>query len=90
MITFEEAASYMETVDVDALAHEQTLAASTLEARLAQLAKVYATIRPVLPLLTALPLPKTWRMALNLFFQTVEVVVPAAAPSFKAGRDLES
>jgi hypothetical protein len=86
-ITFEEAEQQMQSVDLDAiLAEEQTL----LLARLAQLAKVYNAVRPVLALAATLPLPAPWRKGLALLVAAIEAVVPGGVTaSFKAGRDLE-
>jgi hypothetical protein len=88
-ITFETIDNCMARLALDAIAPEETLIAQTPEARIAQLAKVFAMIRPLLPLLAVLPIPRMWRIALTVFFNAIEAVVPEVSASFKAGRDLE-
>lgn len=89
-VTFEEAARQMQAVDVDRLIDTQTLLPSSNEERLAQLARVYSAVRPLLALAASLPLPDAWRKALALLVAAIEAVVPPApAAGFKAGRDLE-
>jgi len=88
-VTFETIDNCMARLALDAVAPEETLIAPTPEARLAQLAKVFAMIRPLLPLLAVLPIPRMWRIALTVFFDSVEAVVPDVSANFKAGRDLE-
>jgi hypothetical protein len=66
----------------------------TLTARIEKLAKVYGSIKPLLTAVAALPIPRTWRIGLTLFAQTIDLVVSApelAAAGdgdFKAGKDL--
>jgi len=53
-----------------------------------RLVQVYTAVKPLISVLTTIPLiPKAWRVALALFNKSLEAVT-AAVPAFKAGKDL--
>jgi hypothetical protein len=72
--------------------HENTLVADTPLGALQRVLKVYRQIKPLLAVISALPiLPLTWRMALNGFTQALDALATAApgvTAAFKAGKDL--
>ncbi len=74
------------------LEHENTLLAETPATRFRKVLKIYRGIKPVLAVLSALPLiPSTWRAALVMFDQALEAlsgVGGEVVASFKAGKDL--
>lgn len=71
---------------------EHALMPETQEGRVARLIKIYSGIKPLLTVLTALPLiPSSWRTALAVFNTALAAVAAGAEeadPGFKAGRDL--
>ncbi len=71
---------------------EATLLPATQSARVERLLKIYRGIKPLLTVLTMLPLiPNTWRAALALFNNALEAVavgVGDVSADFKAGKDL--
>jgi hypothetical protein len=77
---------------VQEMEHEKTLLAETPLGALQRVLKVYRQIKPLLTVISALPiLPLTWRMALNGFIQALDALSSAApnvTAAFKAGRDL--
>ena len=71
---------------------ENTLVPETQNGRIARLLKIYNGIRPLLTVISALPLiPSTWRAALALFNNALAAVAAGAedvSTEFKAGKDL--
>lgn len=69
---------------------EATLLAATQSARVERLLKIYGGIKPLLTVLTVLPIiPEKWRAALALFNNAIEAMaVGGADATFKAGKDL--
>ena len=71
---------------------EHTLMPETQSGRVARLVKIYNGIKPLLTVLTALPLiPSSWRAALSLFNTALAAVAAGAedvTAEFKAGKDL--
>jgi hypothetical protein len=72
--------------------HENTLVAETPVARFQKVLKIYRGIRPLLAVLSALPLiPSTWRAAIVMFDQALEALSGVSGEitaQFKAGKDL--
>jgi hypothetical protein len=74
------------------LEHENTLIGETPAARFQKVLKIYRGLKPVLAVVSTLPLiPSTWRAALVMFDQALEALSGVSgellAP-FKAGKDL--
>ncbi|HJQ37193.1 MAG TPA: hypothetical protein VKB93_08645 [Thermoanaerobaculia bacterium] len=71
---------------------EKTLMPEAQGGRIARLVKIYNGIKPLLSVLTALPLiPSSWRAALVLFNSALAAVaagVDDVTADFKAGKDL--
>lgn len=73
---------------------EQTLMPETQSGRIARLLKIYNGIKPLLTVISALPLiPSGWRAALVLFNNALAAVAAGAGADdvtadFKAGKDL--
>jgi hypothetical protein len=70
---------------------ENTAIADTPGSSIQKLAKVYTAVKPLLTVVSTLPLfPQAWRAALSLFVAAIEAVVSTASPelNFKAGKDL--
>ena len=71
---------------------EHTLMPETQNGRVARLVKIYNGIKPLLTVLTSLPLiPSSWRAALVLFNSALAAVAAGAddvTAEFKAGKDL--
>ena len=71
---------------------EQTLMPETQSGRIARLLKIYNGIKPLLTVISALPLiPSGWRAALVLFNNALAAVAAGAdevSAEFKAGKDL--
>jgi len=63
----------------------------TFVSRLQRLTKLYAAVKPLLAVVSTLPLlPQSWRAGLALFLATLDAVAssPEIDPDFKAGKDL--
>jgi hypothetical protein len=75
-----------------AMEQEQTLMPETQSGRIARLLKIYNGIKPLLTVISALPLiPSGWRAALALFNNALAAVAADAddvSADFKAGKDL--
>jgi len=79
---------------------ENAAVAETAGGRVARLVTVYGAVKPLLTVLSTLPIiPQSWRAALLLFVSTLDAVVAIAPqigdgtvkiddPDFKAGKDL--
>lgn len=71
---------------------ENMLLPETQSARVARVVKIYTGIKPLLTVLSTLPLiPASWRSALALFNAALAAVAAGGeeiTPDFKAGRDL--
>jgi len=70
---------------------ENAAIGDTSSGRIQRLVKVYTAIKPLLTVVSTLPLlPHAWRTALSLFIAAVEAVIssPELNPDFKAGKDL--
>jgi hypothetical protein len=70
---------------------QATAISDTQDARLLRLLTIYAGLKPLLVLLSTLPIvPNTWRAALALFNSTLQALAEGtvAEPDFKAGKDL--
>lgn len=81
----------IKTINVAEMEQQNALLSASLVARVQQLVKIYNGIKPLLSVLTTLPLiPAAWRAALALFASVLETVVssPEVSPDFKAGKDL--
>ena len=90
-VSFKHIDKAVKTLDVDAMEQENALLPDNLSGRVQKLVKVYSSIRPLLTVVSTLPIiPATWRAALVIFTQAVEAVVssPEISPDFKAGKDL--
>jgi hypothetical protein len=73
------------------MSEENTLKPETQSGRLERLLKIYAGIKPLLAVLSALPLvPARSRAALILFTEALEAVAAVAPDNadFKAGKDI--
>lgn len=74
------------------LEHENTLLAETPATRFRKVLKIYRGIKPVLAVISALPLiPSTWRAAIVMFDQALDALSGDSGEivaSFKAGKDL--
>ena len=72
------------------VAQENTLLADTPNSRLQRVLEVYRGIKPLLTVLTALPiLPTLWRNGLTLLTQVLDSLAePEVTAAFKAGKDL--
>ncbi len=58
---------------------ENAAVAETPSGRLARLAKVYGGVKPLLTVISALPIiPASWRAAVTLFMSTIEAVLVVA------------
>ena len=73
---------------------ENTLVQETPNGRLQKVLKIFRGIKPVLAVLSSLPLiPSTWRAAIVMFIQALEALAVVGADitaEFKAGKDLGS
>ena len=81
----------VKTIDTATMEMENGLLAGTFAERVQRLVTVYNGVKPLLAVLTTLPLiPQAWRAALGLFNSALEAVAssPEAKPDFKAGKDL--
>ena len=71
---------------------ENTLVQETPLGRLQRVLKIYRGIKPLLSVLSSLPLiPSTWRVAIVMFDQALDAMAEAApniTAEFKAGKDL--
>lgn len=71
---------------------ENTLLAESALARFQKVLKIYRGIKPLLAVLSTLPLlPSTWRAAIVMFSQALEALAisaPDVSADFKAGKDL--
>jgi hypothetical protein len=72
--------------------HENTLLQESPGSRLQKVLKIYRGIKPLLAVLSSLPLiPSTWRAAIVMLTQALEALaITGADPAvdFKAGKDL--
>ena len=90
-IDFKHIDKAVNTLNVAEMEQENALLPESLIARAQKLVKVYTSIKPLLTVVSTIPLiPATWRAALTIFTQAVEAVVssPEIEPNFKAGKDL--
>jgi len=79
------------TINVTEMEEENALLPKTLVGNVQRLVKVYNGVKPLLAVITTLPLiPQPWRVALALFGSALEAVAssPEASADFKAGKDL--
>ncbi|HJQ38509.1 MAG TPA: hypothetical protein VKB93_15330 [Thermoanaerobaculia bacterium] len=71
---------------------ENTLVLETPLGRLQRVLKIYRGIKPLLSVLSTLPLiPTTWRAAIVMFHQALEAMAastPDISAEFKAGKDI--
>jgi hypothetical protein len=71
---------------------ENTLVLETPVGRLQRVLKIYRGIKPLLSILSTLPLiPSTWRAAIVMFNQALESMAASApdlSAEFKAGKDI--
>lgn len=71
---------------------ENTLVQETPVGRLQRVIKIYRGIKPLLSVISTLPLiPTTWRAAIVMFNQALEALAisaPDVTADFKAGKDL--
>lgn len=67
---------------------ENTAIGGNFVANLDRLVTVYNAVKPLISVLTTIPLiPQAWRAAIALFNKSLDAVV-VAVPEFKAGKDL--
>jgi hypothetical protein len=81
----------IKTIDVATMEEENSLLPQTFAGNVQRLVQVYNGVKPLLSVITTLPLiPQAWRAALSLFNSALEAVAssPEAKPGFKAGKDL--
>ena len=79
------------TLNIAEMEQEREIASLNAAQRVQKLVKVYTAIKPLLAVISSLPLlPQAWRAAVSLFLAAVEAVVssPELNPDFKAGKDL--
>jgi len=79
------------TLDGTGMEMENAAIWDTPGGRIQKLLKVYAAIKPLLTVISSLPLiPQAWRAALSLFIAALDAVSssPELNPDFKAGKDL--
>ena len=82
--SYESIYAAIRTINVEEESNTTLLA--TPDGRVAQVAKVYTAVRPLLQTIAILPLiPPAWRAALQLFVTTLD----GFNASFKAGKDLD-
>lgn len=90
-VSFKHIDKAVKTLDLAAMEQENSLLPDNLSGRVQKLVKVYSGIRPLLTVVSTLPIiPAAWRAALTIFSQAVEAVVssPEISTDFKAGKDL--
>ena len=90
-VSFKHIDKAVKTLNIAEMEQENSLLPENLVGRAQKLVKVYSSIKPLLTVVSTLPLiPATWRAALTIFTQAVEAVVssPEIDPNFKAGKDL--
>jgi hypothetical protein len=72
--------------------HENTLVPESPSSRLQRVLKIFRGMKPLLAVLTSLPLiPATWRAAMAMLVQALDalaLVGPEITADFKAGKDL--
>ncbi|HEU4888227.1 MAG TPA: hypothetical protein VFV49_10095 [Thermoanaerobaculia bacterium] len=72
--------------------HENTLVQESLSGRLQRALKIFRGVKPMLAILSSLPLiPSTWRAAIVMLMQALEALQlagPGLTPQFKAGKDI--
>jgi hypothetical protein len=77
---------------VQQMEHENTLLQESPSSRLQKVLKIYRGIKPLLAVLSSLPLiPSTWRAAIVMLTQALEalaIAAPEDTADFKAGKDL--
>lgn len=78
----------IKTLDIATMEEEKTLTGASFVTQLDRLVTVYNAVKPLIAVLSTLPLiPKAWRAAIAFFDKSLEEVV-VAVPDFKAGKDL--
>jgi len=78
----------IKALDLATMEKGNTLDGTSFVTRLDQLVTVYTAVKPIIAVLTTVPLiPKTWRAVLGFFSRSLDAVV-IAVPDFKAGKDL--
>lgn len=78
----------IKTLDLSSMDQENSLVGATFVTHLDQLVTIYNGVKPLLAVLTSIPLiPQVWRAAIALFNRSLDAVV-TAVPEFKAGKDL--
>ena len=90
-VSFKHIDKAVKTLNVAEMEQENSLLPDNLSGRVQKLVKVYSAIRPLLTVVSTLPIiPAAWRAALTMFSQAVEAVVsaPEISADFKAGKDL--
>lgn len=90
-VSFKHIDKAVKTLDLTTVEQENALLPDNLSGRVQKLVKVYSSIRPLLTVVSTLPIiPAAWRAALAIFSQAVEAVVsaPEISADFKAGKDL--
>ena len=73
------------------LEHEATVVMDTPKSIVQRVVKVYRGVKPLLTVLSTLPiLPSTWRGGIVIFIQVLDGLAAIdISAAFKAGRDLE-
>ena len=90
-VSFKYIDKSVKTLNLAEMEQENSLLPDNLSGRVQKLVKVYSAIRPLLTVVSTLPIiPAAWRAALTIFSQAVEAVVssPEISADFKAGKDL--
>ena len=90
-VSFKHIDKSVKTLNLAEMEQENSLLPDNLSGRVQKLVKVYSAIRPLLTVVSTLPIiPAAWRAALTIFSQAVEAVVsaPEVSADFKAGKDL--
>ena len=90
-VSFKHIDKAVKTLNLADMEQENSLLPDNLSGRVQKLVKVYSAIRPLLTVVSTLPIiPAAWRAALTMFSQAVEAVVsaPEISADFKAGKDL--
>jgi len=90
-VSFKQIDQSVKTLDLATVEQENALLPDNLSGRVQKLVKVYGSIKPLLTVVSTLPIiPSGWRSALAVFSQAVEAVVsaPEISADFRAGKDL--
>ena len=81
----------IEALNIEEMEQEHAISVATSAERVRKLVTVYAAVKPLLTVISTLPLlPQVWRAAVALLVTALNAIVssPELNPDFKAGKNL--